>query len=225
MLRQQGIAAPYTLAECGRDFRELQGPRRLLDGLRGARPRSHRQQERNGAKPNSVLAYGDPQWRGRAVMANPLFGTTTTEIAALFVLWGDERAAGVHERAQSQWHQALAQQRRQRRSGRPRRICLQPGRHGRRGEPHAPASAGGACLSRSRRRRHRLLPRAQRRGADRRRAAPRHGAKAHRLSALQGCGSQASPLRRRTNPAPSRRRRPARAAAHRQAEDDASELR
>ena len=44
------------------------------------------------AKPDSVLAYSDPQWRGQAVMANPLFGTTTTQIAALFVLWGDERA-------------------------------------------------------------------------------------------------------------------------------------
>ena len=51
VLRQQGIAAPYTLAECGRDFRELQGPQRLLDRLRGARPRSDRQQERNAQSP------------------------------------------------------------------------------------------------------------------------------------------------------------------------------
>jgi iron(III) transport system substrate-binding protein len=43
------------------------------------------------ARPDSVLAYTDPRWRGQAVIANPLFGTTTTEIAALFVLWGDER--------------------------------------------------------------------------------------------------------------------------------------
>src|SRR6516165_668284 len=47
-----------------------------------------------GAKPDSVLAYASPQWRGKTVMANPLFGTTTAEIAALFVLWGDERAQG-----------------------------------------------------------------------------------------------------------------------------------
>ena len=39
-----------------------------------------------------MLAYADPQWRGKTVIANPLFGTTTTQIAALFVLWGDERA-------------------------------------------------------------------------------------------------------------------------------------
>ena len=51
VLRQQGIAAPYTLAECGRDFRKLQGSRRLLDRLRGARPRSDRQQECNAQSP------------------------------------------------------------------------------------------------------------------------------------------------------------------------------
>ena len=46
----------------------------------------------SGAHPDSVLAFTDPKWRGRTVIANPLFGTTTTEIAAFFVLWGNERA-------------------------------------------------------------------------------------------------------------------------------------
>ena len=45
-----------------------------------------------GAKPDSVLAYAAPQWRAKTVIANPLFGTITAEIAALFVLWGDEPA-------------------------------------------------------------------------------------------------------------------------------------
>ena len=48
VLRQQGYRRTIYFAECGRDFRELQGPRRLLDRLRGARPRSDRQQECNG---------------------------------------------------------------------------------------------------------------------------------------------------------------------------------
>ena len=43
-------------------------------------------------KPTSILAYADPAFKGKAVIANPLFGTTTTEIAALFTLWGDEKA-------------------------------------------------------------------------------------------------------------------------------------
>jgi iron(III) transport system substrate-binding protein len=38
-----------------------------------------------------VLSYADPHWSGKTVIANPLFGTTTDEIAALFALWGDER--------------------------------------------------------------------------------------------------------------------------------------
>src|SRR5882724_815123 len=28
-------------------------------------------------KPTSVFSYSDPRWRGRTVIANPLFGTTT----------------------------------------------------------------------------------------------------------------------------------------------------
>src|SRR4030081_3783639 len=47
------------------------------------------------------VSYSDPRWRGRTVIANPLFGTTTDQIAALFVLLGDERARafmqGLHE--------------------------------------------------------------------------------------------------------------------------------
>ena len=37
-------------------------------------------------------AYTDPRFNGKAVIANPLFGTTTAHMAALFTVWGDERA-------------------------------------------------------------------------------------------------------------------------------------
>ena len=43
-------------------------------------------------KPVSILAYTDARWKGKSAIADPLFGTTTTQVAALFVLWGDERA-------------------------------------------------------------------------------------------------------------------------------------
>src|SRR5215472_11765992 len=43
-------------------------------------------------KPKSITAYGDPTFNGKIVIANPLFGTTTTEIAALFIVWGDDKA-------------------------------------------------------------------------------------------------------------------------------------
>ncbi len=48
-------------------------------------------------KPSSILAYTDPQWHGRGVMANPLFGTTTVQVAALFNIWGEDRAKGFLE--------------------------------------------------------------------------------------------------------------------------------
>ena len=44
------------------------------------------------APPRSLLELARPEWRGNLVLANPLFGTTTTEVAALFQLLGEERA-------------------------------------------------------------------------------------------------------------------------------------
>ena len=44
--------------------------------------------------PTSIQAYTDPRFRGKTVIANPLFGTTTAHIAALFTVWGDERGKG-----------------------------------------------------------------------------------------------------------------------------------
>ncbi|MEW6350624.1 MAG: extracellular solute-binding protein [Thermodesulfobacteriota bacterium] len=42
--------------------------------------------------PRSVLDFLKPEWSGKAAIANPLFGTTATHAAALFALWGDEKA-------------------------------------------------------------------------------------------------------------------------------------
>jgi iron(III) transport system substrate-binding protein len=42
--------------------------------------------------PQSLLDLTEPKWRGKACIANPLFGTTSFHAAALFVKWGDERA-------------------------------------------------------------------------------------------------------------------------------------
>jgi len=45
-----------------------------------------------GEVPHSILAYANEKWQNRAVIANPLFGTTTSWIAALFTVWGNEKA-------------------------------------------------------------------------------------------------------------------------------------
>ncbi len=42
------------------------------------------------AMPASVRDLADGRWQGRTAMANPLFGTTTIHVAALFDAWGTE---------------------------------------------------------------------------------------------------------------------------------------
>jgi iron(III) transport system substrate-binding protein len=45
-----------------------------------------------GQEPRSVLDLADPRFKGRAGMANPLFGTTSMHAAALFAVLGDQKA-------------------------------------------------------------------------------------------------------------------------------------
>ncbi len=42
--------------------------------------------------PTSIRDLAAPRWRGQTAMANPLFGTTTMHVAALFTAWGDTEA-------------------------------------------------------------------------------------------------------------------------------------
>lgn len=43
-------------------------------------------------KPASVFDYANPAFKGKGVIANPLFGTTTSHVAALFTVLGDAKA-------------------------------------------------------------------------------------------------------------------------------------
>ena len=91
LLRQQGISTPYVSPQAAgipARFKDSQGHwtgfsarARLLVVRRDAKD-----------KPQSLLAYADPRWKGQGVIANPLFGTTTAQMAALFSLWGESRA-------------------------------------------------------------------------------------------------------------------------------------
>jgi iron(III) transport system substrate-binding protein len=42
--------------------------------------------------PRSIRDLASPRWRGQTAIANPLFGTTTMHVAALFSVWGEARA-------------------------------------------------------------------------------------------------------------------------------------
>lgn len=43
-------------------------------------------------KPSSIGDLADPRFRGQACIADPRFGTTSMHAAALFAVWGDEKA-------------------------------------------------------------------------------------------------------------------------------------
>ena len=91
VLKQKGISAPY-ISEVARDIPTVfKDPDGYWTGF-SARARVIIVNKKLKEKPASILAYTDARWRGRSVIANPLFGTTTSQIAALFTIWGDKRS-------------------------------------------------------------------------------------------------------------------------------------
>jgi iron(III) transport system substrate-binding protein len=91
VLKQMGIAAPYNSPNGAGIPDSFKDPEGYWMGF-SARVRVLLTNKNAKDKPSSILAYTDPRFLGKAVIANPLFGTTTDEIAGLFTLWGDERA-------------------------------------------------------------------------------------------------------------------------------------
>ena len=90
VLRQQGISTPYkprNASEIPEQFKDKEG---YWTGF-SARARLLVVNKKAKKKPVGVLSYADAEFKGRAVIANPLFGTTTAQMAALFSLWGDEK--------------------------------------------------------------------------------------------------------------------------------------
>ncbi|ACB96123.1 extracellular solute-binding protein [Beijerinckia indica] len=90
ILRQHHIATPYLSPNAEGIPATFRDPQGYWTGF-AARARVLIVHEGENLKPTSVFSYSDPRWRNKIVIANPLFGTTTDQIAALFVLLGDER--------------------------------------------------------------------------------------------------------------------------------------
>jgi len=91
VLKQKGIAAPYQSPN-GRQIPDVhKDPEGYWTGF-SARSRVFVVNKKVKNKPTSIMAYIDPLWKEKAVIANPLFGTTTVEIAALFTIWGEDKA-------------------------------------------------------------------------------------------------------------------------------------
>ena len=91
VLKQKGISAPYLSPNAADIPNVFKDPDGFWTGF-SARARVLIVNKNVKQKPDSISAYTDPRWKGRAVIANPLFGTTTSEISALFTIWGDKRA-------------------------------------------------------------------------------------------------------------------------------------
>lgn len=90
ILKQMGIAAPYispSARDIKKSFKDTGG---YWTGF-SARARVFVVNKRVKSKPRLIQAYTDPVWKRKGVIANPLFGTTTVQMAALFALWGDSR--------------------------------------------------------------------------------------------------------------------------------------
>ncbi len=94
MLKQQGLLAVYQSPSADgipSRYRDSDG---TWTGF-AARARVilyNTNQVKAAEAPSSVLDLVNPRWKGRAGLANPLFGTTTTQVVALFDLWGESQA-------------------------------------------------------------------------------------------------------------------------------------
>ncbi len=96
VLKQKGIADVYRSPNAREIPERFKDPGGCWTGF-SARLRVLLVDKRADFPPASLLAYADPRWKGKGVIANPLFGTTTANVAALFTIWGEDRARAFME--------------------------------------------------------------------------------------------------------------------------------
>lgn len=96
VLKQKGISEPYRSPSAAGILNAFKDADGYWTGF-SARARVFIINQKAKQAPTSLDAYTNPNLAGKAVIANPLFGTTTTHVAALFTVWGDERTKGFLE--------------------------------------------------------------------------------------------------------------------------------
>src|SRR5260370_15081323 len=90
-LKQRGVSTPYVSASAEGIADQFKDPDTYWAGC-AARAGVLLVNARSTIKPAGITAYTDSSAKGRTAIANPLFGTTTDYVAALFTIWGDDRA-------------------------------------------------------------------------------------------------------------------------------------
>lgn len=94
LLKKKGVLAPYVSPaanEIPSTFKDKDG---YWTGF-AARARvlaANTKRLDASSRPLSILDLTTPAYKGKAAIANPLFGTTATHVAALFSVWGEEKA-------------------------------------------------------------------------------------------------------------------------------------
>jgi len=96
VLKQRGISTPFFSPSAEGIPPHFKDPQGYWTGF-SARARVF-VVNAEGNAPDSIMDYVDEQWKNKGVIANPLFGTTTSWVASLFVVWGDEKAQDFMEK-------------------------------------------------------------------------------------------------------------------------------
>lgn len=91
VLKTKGILAPYRSPNAETINPKYKDPDNMWTGF-SARIRLFIVHNGITMEPHTLFGYLDPHFKGKAVIANPLFGSTATHIAALFTLLGDTKA-------------------------------------------------------------------------------------------------------------------------------------
>jgi iron(III) transport system substrate-binding protein len=94
MLKQKGVFQPYASANAADIPDKFKDKQAFWTGF-AARARVlviNTQAAQGPLLPASIKELTDPRFKGKATIANPLFGTTATHVAALFSVWGEEQA-------------------------------------------------------------------------------------------------------------------------------------
>ncbi len=90
VLRQKGILTPYQSPNAKGIPQTFQEKNHYWTGF-SARVRVIVANNKLKDKPSSILDYINPKYKDKSVIANPLFGTTTAHISALFSVWGEKK--------------------------------------------------------------------------------------------------------------------------------------
>lgn len=107
-LKSAGCLAPYASPNAAGIPARFRDPQGHWTGFSArARVLLYNTRLVKGAPPSSVMDLLKPEWKGRAALANPLFGTTSFHATALFLRLGDAKAEAFFRRARANGLQIL----------------------------------------------------------------------------------------------------------------------